>query len=135
MSKKLTLKELELKRYQLEHEWGYMKGVNEYDFRTDPHIPYWVKGLWIRYTKKIEDLKNYDLLAERSGGKFVSKEVEILEKHGIQYGDRVRIKRSTIFGTYLGTNPKGKALFYDEELHHTKAYSLNIIEKAYEKWG
>lgn len=58
MKKSLTKTEKQLLYIQhqlsaLVQYYGYFKGTNEYDFRTDPHIPFWDKGLYVRYLNLI----------------------------------------------------------------------------------
>jgi hypothetical protein len=47
---------------------------------------------------------------------------------------RLRVKGTTFFGQYMGTDRKsGKVLFLDEETHKVKKYPPSRLEKTYEK--
>lgn len=47
---------------------------------------------------------------------------------------RLRVKGTTFFGQYMGTDRKsGKVLFLDEETHKVQKYAPSRLEKAYEK--
>jgi len=49
---------------------------------------------------------------------------------------RLRVKGTTFFGQYMGTERKsGKVLFLDEETNKVKRYAPSRLEKTYDKIG
>tara|TARA_A200000159_G_C7325167_1_gene340641 strand:- start:667 stop:816 length:150 start_codon:yes stop_codon:yes gene_type:complete len=46
---------------------------------------------------------------------------------------RVKIKNTTIFGTFIGYDKKGKAIIVDEETNEIKKYNKSHLIKTYEK--
>lgn len=46
---------------------------------------------------------------------------------------RVQVKNTTIFGTFIGYDKKGKAIIVDEETNKLKKYNKSEIIKTFEK--
>lgn len=46
---------------------------------------------------------------------------------------RVQVKNTTIFGTFIGYDKKGKAIIVDEETNKLKKYNKSQIIKTFEK--
>jgi hypothetical protein len=46
---------------------------------------------------------------------------------------RIQIKNTTIFGTLIGFDKKGKAIIVEEETNKLKKYSKSRIVKSYNK--
>ncbi len=46
---------------------------------------------------------------------------------------RVKVKNTTIYGTFIGYDKKGKVIIVDEETNKIKKYNKSQLIKTYEK--